>query len=442
MWNFLPAIIGAAGSLISSNQQSQAINNATAAQSDAADQQLQMYRDAQVNSQRILGKYSASGDAARSRMMAFLRLPQSAATAGSQPLTYSSFAGGSSTPDGSLPTPLSTANGGLPSLSQMIHGGNDPSLYNAISNGNISNPDWWATGGPSLSGQALASVLGIRGRGNGGSAVDQWGTPQENAGEAQGFDGAAYLNQNGDLVSAFNNLSDRDQRYIATSFDFDGNGRIDQNEYGNWHYQTYGRDEGRAAPASAPGAAPTTALGSASAAAAASGTQTLDEAYEEAWAEYEQTPWGQLAQTTADQARDDFTSMAGAQGSTLSGRTARGMAEVANQAKQSAFNQYYTALGGMADQGFSADTGIASAGQTYANSASNVLAANANAQASGALARGQAQADGMNDLASWIGWGMGNWGSMGGSPSSTSSFSPSSVSQTGGTKTSGLSRIR
>lgn len=435
-------LIGAGASLLSSSQQSQSIDKATAAQADAADQQLQMYRDAQINSQRILGKYSASGDAARSRMMAFLRLPQSAATSGSQPLTYQTYAGGSSAPDGSLPTPLSTANAGLPSLSQMIHGGNDPSLFNAISSGNISNKDWWATGGPSLAGQALASVFGVKGKGSGGSAVDQWGTPQENAGEAQGFDGAAYMNQHGDLVSAFNNLSDRDERYIATSFDFDGNGRIDQNEYGNWHYQTYGKNEGRAVPAAQGGTQPATALGSASAAAAASGTQTLDEAYEEAWAEYEQSPWGRLAQTTADQARDDFTSMAGAQGSTLSGRTARGMAEVANQAKLGNFNQYYTALGGVADQGFSADSGIASAGQTYANSASNVLAANANAQASGALARGQTQADGLNDLASWIGWGMGNWGNMGGSPSSTSSFSPSSVSQTGGPKTSGLSRIR
>jgi len=434
MWNFLPAIIGAAGSMLSSSQQSQAIGDATEAQTNAANTQLQLYQDAQRNSQTILGKYSGSGDAARSRMMAFLRLPQTVGGSG-QGLMYSTALGGA--PDGSLPTPLSTANAGLPSLSQMITGGNDPSLWNAISNGNVSNEDWWATGGPSLGGQALASMIGIKGKGNGGSAADIWGTPEANATKDTDLDYLAYLQANPDVAAAYKGSSDRDNRYIGTAFDADGNGQISPEEYGKWHYSVHGKAEGRQIGKIGEAKPGQTTVGPAGSGA----TKTLDEAYEEAWNEYEQTPWGKLAVQEAGRARDDFTSMAGAQGSTLSGRTVRGMADAAEQAKLSNFNQYYTALGGVADQGYNADTGIASAGQTYANNASNVTAGVANAQAQGALAKGQASADGMADLASWIGWGFGQYD--GAKPTTGSSYMPNPSASQGGNNTSGLSsRIR
>ena len=107
-------------------------------------------------------------------------------------------------------------------------------------------------------------------------------------------------------------------------------------------------------------------------------TATPAETQEQAWTAYQQTPWGRIGQMEADKAGAAFLSKAGSQGGALAGRTMRGMAEVGNEAQLRNFTGYYGALGGVADTGFNADTGIASGGQQFANSASNVLAANAN----------------------------------------------------------------
>ena len=180
-------------------------------------------------------------------------------------------------------------------------------------------------------------------------------------------------------------------------------------------------------------ARPTTGLGS-STPGVPNATQTPDEAQEAAWNDYQQTPWARIGTMEANRARDEYTARAGASGSALSGRTLRGTAEVAGDAQLRNFNGYYGALGGFADTGFNADTGIASAGQNFASSNAQVLSANARAQSDAAIARGNTQQGMYEDLASIIGWGSTKWGN--GSGSSTKSTTP-----LGGSTSTGIGTI-
>lgn len=174
---------------------------------------------------------------------------------------------------------------------------------------------------------------------------------------------------------------------------------------------------------------------------AADPTQTDAETQEQAWAAYEQTPWAKIGTMEAGKARDDFLAMAGAQGSALAGRTARGMSEVAEEAKLRNFMGYYGALGQVTDRGYSADTGIASGGQQFANNAATITMNGGNNAADLAIAKGQNQANLTNDLASWIGWGMGSMptGGAGG----TTAYSGAGATTAGRARTGGIgSRIR
>lgn len=173
---------------------------------------------------------------------------------------------------------------------------------------------------------------------------------------------------------------------------------------------------------------------------AADPTATPAETQEQAWNAYKETPWGRIGQMEADKAGQSFLSKAGAQGSALSGRVVRGQAELGNEAQLRNFTGYYGALGGVADTGFNADTGIASGGQQFANSAANVLGANAANQGNLGMANAQAKANGVNDLARWIGWGVGAW-PQGGAAGGTSASSFAGQSSGGSGRTGGLGQF-
>lgn len=187
----------------------------------------------------------------------------------------------------------------------------------------------------------------------------------------------------------------------------------DKSAYGQWHYSTLGQSQGFSAP-------PTSGSGGG---AGSDPSAVPAETQEQAWAAYEASPWGKIGVMEADKARGDFLSMAGSQGGALSGRTARGLQEVGEESKLRNFGSYYGALGGVADMGYSADTGIASGGQTFANTASRIAQQGGEQQAGYSIAKGQTQADLNNDLASWIGWGMGQWPQGGGAPTTSTGVS-------------------
>jgi hypothetical protein len=228
-------------------------------------------------------------------------------------------------------------------------------------------------------------------------------------------DFAAYVRNNPDLAAEFS------KPQVAAQFGGD------PAAYGRWHSQNFA-GEGRAMPTSGMGQQ-----------GAPDPTATPAETQEQAWAAFEASPWGKIGTMEANNARDAFIASAGAQGSSLSGRTARGMAEVSEEAKLRNFGGYYGALGDVTNRGYQADTGIASGGQTFANNATNIAMQGGQNQANLAIAKGQNQANTAGDLASWIGWGMGNMGSMGGGGSTGTK---SSGGGTAGRLTSGIrSRI-
>jgi len=170
--------------------------------------------------------------------------------------------------------------------------------------------------------------------------------------------------------------------------------------------------------------------------------KTPDQLREDAMENYEASPWAKIAATSADDATREFTSMAGAQGSALSGRMARGMAEVSNREKQKGFGTYYGALGEVADTGFAADTGIASAGQTFADRSGSALMNGANATANAQQGQADAWGSALTDAAGWAGWATGNlWDPAGKGGANTSQTTFKSPTQAGRKTTGGFGRI-
>lgn len=310
------AILGAGAAMHASGQQRKSADKAIAASQQGADQSIAFQREARDYARQVLSKYSAEGDAARSKMNTFLGL------------------------------------NGVGSV------------------------------GPSGVAAPAVSAAPI------------------NAAPSPDF--AGYVRNNPDLMRAH-----------QTGSWVPGRGKSLE-EFGREHYRLHGQGEGRQLP-QAGGTAAIQGTGQVGVpepvqgATAADPTMTPEEAQEQAWVDYTKTPWGRIGQVETDRATGEFLSRAGAGGAAISGRTARGMAEVANESQLRNFNNYYGAIGAVADTGFTADTGIASAGQAFADNAAHSTHAAAQARSNAEIAKGRATADGINDLASWVGWGVGSF---------------------------------
>ncbi|TNE58612.1 MAG: hypothetical protein EP341_03075 [Sphingomonadales bacterium] len=67
------------------------------------------------------------------------------------------------------------------------------------------------------------------------------------------MDYSAYLQNNPGLMQAFMGLRPKDMKYITNQgYDLDGNGRISEPEYGQFHWQELGRNENRSYTPSGP----------------------------------------------------------------------------------------------------------------------------------------------------------------------------------------------
>lgn len=178
----------------------------------------------------------------------------------------------------------------------------------------------------------------------------------------------------------------------------------DRDAFAEDNYRMFGQPEGRELPTIGgvqPGAA---------GADEGDDFKTPDQRREEAFANYKATPWASIARTNAKNAVDDFTSMAGAQGSALSGRTVRGMAEVSNEMEQAGFGDYFSALQAVSDRGYQADTGIASGGQAFADRAGAIKQDAADAAGRARVGSTEAWTSAMSDAAGWGGWLYGQYG--------------------------------
>jgi hypothetical protein len=161
--------------------------------------------------------------------------------------------------------------------------------------------------------------------------------------------------------------------------------------------------------------------------------KTPDQRREEAWDNYTKSPFASIARRNADRASEDFTSMAGAQGSVLAGRTARGMAEARDEMEQDGFGSYYSALSGMANTGMEADRAAVGAGQNFADSATRIYGAEGDAEAGGIIGQADAWNSALSDVAGWAGWAAGAMPGAG--PGGTSTTSGQRVLSTGRSST-------
>lgn len=143
----------------------------------------------------------------------------------------------------------------LPSLSAGITGdGSDPSLLNALATGR--DPmDWLTAGGPSPGHHLSSSVLGFNvwdplgfNKKSATDAYDVFGKPQDNSKNAGAYDYAAYTNSNPDVLDWANTLQTKDPRgydLLKKSYDLDADGELSLGEYGQAHYTSFGKKEGR-----------------------------------------------------------------------------------------------------------------------------------------------------------------------------------------------------
>ena len=234
--------------------------------------------------------------------------------------------------------------------------------------------------------------------------------PQTALGGTQGgSQWSGYLQANPDVLKHYQTLTPQQRAKFPTA-----------EAFAQYHYSTVGRAEGRSM-----GTQATQSTGqvgtSQKVTTGLEEYQTPEQAQEAAWEKYRnETTYGKIGDYEAEKARGEFMDLAGSSGSALSGRTLRGMAEVGEEAAMRNFGSYMGVLGGVADQGYNASTGIASAGQTFANNASTLTQSTAAAQAAAAQAKGDAWQSGLADVAGWAGWAAGQYGNSGGSSGSSS----------------------
>lgn len=176
----------------------------------------------------------------------------------------------------------------------------------------------------------------------------------------------------------------------------------DAGAYAQWHWENYGKAEGRTDPA---------ALLEKSIAdygGATNGDVSADRA--KAYQDFEASPYAAAGNYGAQEAEKSFLSLAGNSGNVLSGRTVRGLSEINTGYKKNALLEFMGALNGVADRGYDASRGIAGAGQTFANNAGALLTGGAANSGNALLAGADARAGGLQDAAAFLAYGLGQYG--------------------------------
>lgn len=118
-----------------------------------------------------------------------------------------------------------------------------------------------------------------------------------------------------------------------------------------------------------------------------------------AYQAFEASPYSAAAQYGETKGMQAIMGAAGAGGGVLRGRTANALADNARGYKANALLSYMNDLNGVAARGFDADSGIVSAGQTFANNSGAAALQGANAQANALMGAGQAKAGMYSDIA-------------------------------------------
>lgn len=128
---------------------------------------------------------------------------------------------------------------------------------------------------------------------------------------------------------------------------------------------------------------------------------------------FEASPYWQDAQYSTGKALDAMrsTNAAMGRGSPInSGKALRAASDINLGYRGAATQQYLASLGGIVDIGVQADSGIASGGQVFANSAGSALRAAALQQGAYGLAGADAQAQGLANAGGFAAYGLGQIG--------------------------------
>lgn len=160
-----------------------------------------------------------------------------------------------------------------------------------------------------------------------------------------------YVNNSPDLANAFAGLSPSDQRGIASlGFDTNQDGRISQEEFGRFHYDTHGASEGRTMPTFE---APTSQAT----------MQSQDDAYQRFQDGGFARSMLETTQADFDMYRDSF----GAGGAAMSGQHLEALNDTNRRNTNNAFVQHFNALGGMSGTGGNVAMTQGQQGMNFAN---------------------------------------------------------------------------
>lgn len=154
-----------------------------------------------------------------------------------------------------------------------------------------------------------------------------------------------YVASNPGLAGAFQGLRPQDMTYIKNKgFDANGDGQIDQGEYGQFHYSTMGKNEGRQLPAMQGGATQGNALATGSP--VQTGISTDD-----AYGMFNNSGFARSMLETTGSDMDRMVGAFGAGGNALSGSAIGALNDRNRRNTSNAFGNYYNALSGISNTG-------------------------------------------------------------------------------------------
>lgn len=182
----------------------------------------------------------------------------------------------------------------------------------------------------------------------------------------------AYLRENPDIMSWWNTLTPE----VKAQYN---NNPVD---FAQWHHETQSSD--RALPM-------------------AGSSQAMQQ--------FQASPFSAVARDAADRGVNAMFSTQAAMGRGLnSGKALRAAADWNDQTQRTALVQYMGALDGVANRGFEADNNRVASGQAFANNASAASQRGADAMAGGYIGAANARSQGLQDVAGFVGWGLGQMG--------------------------------
>lgn len=190
--------------------------------------------------------------------------------------------------------------------------------------------------------------------------------------------GAAYVNAHPDLQAAWNGNSHN----VQGQFD-----SID--DWGDWHYTTFGRNEGRTAPQAA-----FSELQAAQPAGPTGGNAlSIEDAQNNAYSDFENSGFYRSMIPVTEQGMGRLVDAYGAGGSLISGSAQKALTDYMKGNESTAFNNYYGALGGMSGMGASLTSQTSGQSQQLGNALANNQLRMGDARATSYAQRGQIMGD-------------------------------------------------